>query len=219
MTTEPTNINIIADIAGRYDELMILLEMMPKADTVISLGDLPDRGSQTKQVIEYFMNTPNTEVIKGNHDQMMIDGCRDGYTGDWMRNGGWATIESYGHAIEMIPKEHIDWLNARPLYFDFPDVFLSHAPITSLAKEYLPARFSQDPRVLNYPGFLWNRNYPRKPLPNKKFSIHGHNSTYKEYKFGNGYVYSICLDNSANGFLNGMHWPTRQVYSVAYLTE
>jgi len=33
-------INIIGDIAGRYDELMLLIEKMPKADLIISVGDL-----------------------------------------------------------------------------------------------------------------------------------------------------------------------------------
>jgi len=218
MSAHPKSINIISDIAGRFLELQLLLAKMPQADITIALGDLNDRGSLSKQVIEYFMTTPNTDAIKGNHDQFLVDGCRHGIISDWMHNGGWATIESYGGFIELIPKAHVDWLNSRPLYFDFPDLFLSHAPVTSLNKEYIPARFSQDEHVLGCYGFLWNRNYPRKPL--KKFHIFGHNSRYKEYKDGSGKVYAICLDDSANRRLNGIHWISetdRQLYTVDYI--
>ena len=56
--------NIIGDIAGRFDELMLLLAKMPESDKVILLGDMVDRGSQSKQVIEWAMTNPNVIAIK-----------------------------------------------------------------------------------------------------------------------------------------------------------
>jgi len=75
---------------------------------------------------------------------MMINACRDRQDIDiWYYNGGGATIDSYGGTIELVPKEHIDWLASRPVYIEFDDLFLSHAPVRSLSKTHLPNRFSQ----------------------------------------------------------------------------
>ena len=70
--------NIIGDIAGRFDELMLLLAKMPEADKVILVGDMVDRGPKSKEVIEWAMNNPNVIAIKGNHEDMMVDFCEDG---------------------------------------------------------------------------------------------------------------------------------------------
>ncbi len=213
-------INIIADVAGRYDELMLLLKKMPEADLTVFLGDIPDRGKQTPQVIEYLMKAPKTEVLRGNHDQMMVNACRDRSCQDiWYWNGGDCTVESYG-GIDFIPKEHVDWLATRPLYLDLPDLFLSHAPVRSLSPTHLPPRFSQDPRDVGTTegNFIWNRYPSKQPL--EKMTIHGHNSSYKEYKWGNGQLYSICLDHSRRDEIRGIHWNNEadwQLYCQEYL--
>lgn len=213
-------LNIIADLAGRYNELMLLLKKLPPADLTVFLGDIPDRGKQTKQCIEYLMKAENTEVIRGNHDQMMINACRDNADIDiWYYNGGDATVDSYGGAIHLVPKEHIDWLASRPLFLDLPDVFLSHAPVRSLSPTHLPKRFSQDEKdVGTFEGnFIWNRYPSKQPL--EKFTIHGHNSSYREIKWGNGEIYSICLDNCRNKELRAMHWPTKEIFTQEYESE
>lgn len=208
-------INIIADIAGRFDELQLLLKKLPEADLTVYLGDLPDRGTQSKQVIEFLMNAPKTEVLRGNHDQMMVNACREKWDIDiWYYNGGEATVESYGGAIELIPKEHVDWLATRPLYLDLPDVFLSHAPVRSLSPTHLPPRFSQEHKYVGtFEGnFIWNRYVSKQPLD--KMTIHGHNSSYKEYKWGNGKLYTICLDNSTRSELRAIHWNGPEDFKV-----
>jgi hypothetical protein len=216
-------LNIIADIAGRFDELQLLLKKMPEADLNVYLGDLPDRGKQSKQVIEFLMTAPKTQVIKGNHDQMMVDAWRTPETESdiWIYNGGDCTIDSYGGEIRLIPKEHIDWLDSNPIYLEFEDLWLSHAPIHTLNKEHFPkSAFSRDFRDIGCHdhAFIWNRFPPKQPLG--KFHIHGHNSSYKEYKWGNGQLYSICLDNSTRSELRGIHWNNEadwQIYCQEYI--
>lgn len=61
--------NIIGDIAGNFKTLEALLKKMP-AGPVFSLGDMPDRGPRSKEVIE-FLKTQ--QVLLGNHEHMMID--------------------------------------------------------------------------------------------------------------------------------------------------
>jgi serine/threonine protein phosphatase 1 len=208
------SINVVADIAGRFDELLLLLKKMPEADLTVCLGDLPDRGSQSKQVIEYLMTAPKTLVIKGNHDQLMVDACRNRETdGVWTWNGGDKTIECYG-GIDFIPEEHIKWLDSRPIYMEFPDLILSHAPIYHMDKDYFPkSAYSRDFKDIGCHdhAFIWNRFPPPQSLG--KFHIHGHNSTYKEYS-SNGQIFAICLDNSARSELRGIHWNNKLDYQL-----
>ena len=84
--------NIISDIAGNFDALLRLLTKMPD-DEVISLGDMVDRGPDSKAVINWFMS--NGRAVIGNHEHMMLDHCRQtGFyeKGMWELNGGDATL-------------------------------------------------------------------------------------------------------------------------------
>ena len=76
-------INIIGDIAGRYDELMLLLAKMPEADLIVSVGDMVDRGPKSKEVIEFFMTNPKAYAIYGNHESMMYEHLTGNPYRDW----------------------------------------------------------------------------------------------------------------------------------------
>jgi serine/threonine protein phosphatase 1 len=213
-------INIIGDIAGRYDELMLLLEKMPEADLIISVGDLVDRGPKSKEVIQWFMDTENADAVYGNHEDLFINGIVRRDTYNWMYNGGGATLRSYielgpGEKIEdktlndvVVPPEHLQWVQTRPMYFEFDDLVISHAPITSLKN--LP----QDPLGRDH-FFIWNRYEPSKPQG--KYMIYGHNGKFKRHKWGDGSEFAMCIDNSHSGRLTGIHWPTKEIFSVDFL--
>jgi serine/threonine protein phosphatase 1 len=212
-------INIIGDIAGRFDELMLLLEKMPEADLILSVGDMVDRGHKSPQVLKWFMETENVEALYGNHEDLMVKGIESGETdyGNWCmwtQNGGLATLESFGYDGSDVPHvDHriIDWLKKRPMYFQTDDLFVSHAPVT-MSLEYIP----QDPYDRDH-YFIWNRFEPSHPQ--EKFMIHGHNGRFRNYKWGDGTEYAICLDNSHKGVLTGIHWPTREIFEQEFLPE
>ncbi len=87
--------NVFGDIAGRYDELQLLIKQMPKA-MPISVGDMIDRGPKSKYVLDYFKN--NGLAVQANHEHLMIDLWEDnGYydRGMWLLNGGFATVNSF----------------------------------------------------------------------------------------------------------------------------
>jgi len=211
-------INIIGDIAGRYDEFLLLLEQMPPADLVLSVGDMVDRGPKSKQVIKWFMKMQKAgkaEALYGNHEDMMVEACKRGRDRDWMYNGGYQTLESYKSAKDIankkaatVTKSHIAWLEKRPMYFQTDDLFVSHAPITSL--KFIP----KDPYGRSE-LFTWSRYEPKKPQD--KFLINGHNGSLKEYKYSDGRVIGMCIDDSHQGKLTGLHWPTKQVFQVDFL--
>ena len=216
-------INIIGDIAGRYDELMLLLEKMPEADLILCVGDLMDRGPKSRQVIEWFMKTENAESLYGNHEDLMVNSIEKGRDDNWCRNGGVATLENFlpeGKTLEdyqytkeliedvVVPEDMIEWLKTRPMYYQTDDLFVSHAPVTSL--KHIP----QDPYGRDY-RFIWNRNEPRKVQD--KFMVFGHNGKFRRCKWGDGTEVAMCIDNSHSGRLTGMHWPTRELFSVDFL--
>lgn len=207
-------INIIGDIAGRYDELMLLLDKMPEADLVLSVGDLVDRGMQSKQVIQWFMDNPKAEAVYGNHEDLMINGIVHKDMWLWVRNGGGSTLRSYLKEGEEdlnnvdVPAEHINWLQQRPQWFQTDDLFVSHAPVTAL-KNIPPDQYGHD-----Y-FFIWNRHEPRKPQD--KFMIYGHNGMFRRHKHGDGTEFAICIDNSHSGRLTGIHWPTKEIFSQDFL--
>jgi len=63
---------IISDVHGEYDKLIKALEknnFNKDTDTIISLGDLFDRGPDSKKVLEFVMSLPNKILLFGNHDR------------------------------------------------------------------------------------------------------------------------------------------------------
>lgn len=149
----------IGDVHGCLDLLQDILfkiqthsNISPDRDThIILLGDLIDRGPQSCQVVEYFLNTPPTfgtfHFIKGNHEEVLIrifggDGTP---LNMWLAHGGWQTIKSYGGTPrdfrdlsatdsinllrELIPSAHIDFFRSFEDGIEFGDYFFTHAGI------------------------------------------------------------------------------------------
>lgn len=149
----------IGDIHGRADLLDQLLAKIEADDAargssntkVIFLGDLPDRGPASRQVIERAMafaqDKPDTIFIKGNHEELLIrvwDGDRP-TASIFHRGGGRETLMSYGvtadeydswdlgdvidAAHRVVPQAHIDFLrHFRPAYRS-GDYFFTHAGV------------------------------------------------------------------------------------------
>ncbi len=70
-----------------------------KEDVKVFLGDLTDRGSENLKCVDYAVNTENSYVVRGNHDDMMIQGLLEGdqrnYLG-WLQNGGKTVLAEVG---------------------------------------------------------------------------------------------------------------------------
>lgn len=63
-------------------------------DTLYVLGDMIDRGPDPVGVINLVRSLPNACVLKGNHEQIMLDAIigRDPLDAEtWDINGGWTT--------------------------------------------------------------------------------------------------------------------------------
>lgn len=70
------NIFVVGDLHGCYTLLMSELEKAsfdPERDLLISVGDLVDRGAENVECLE-LITMPWFRAVRGNHEQMMIDG-------------------------------------------------------------------------------------------------------------------------------------------------
>jgi serine/threonine protein phosphatase 1 len=89
---------IIADIHGCHKELLQCIERSgfnPQEDTLISLGDLVDRGPASFQVVEYIKNLPNKICIRGNHDVWWYEFLKTGLHPCDFHHGARETYISY----------------------------------------------------------------------------------------------------------------------------
>lgn len=153
----------IGDIHGHLDLLqgahdLIAADMAREgAAPVVHVGDLIDRGPDSRGVIDFLMQGQRAGqdwvVLKGNHDRMMTlflqdpqaqdPGMRSGLAWLHPKLGGGSTLSSYGvhaatdrplahvhaDALAAVPQAHRDWLAARPTQLRLGDCLFVHAGI------------------------------------------------------------------------------------------
>nr|WP_319937504.1 metallophosphoesterase family protein [Sphingomonas cannabina] len=157
---EGERVYAIGDVHGRLDLLDRLLERIeaddaargPARSQLIFLGDLIDRGPQSRGVVERVMRLkaerPNIRVIAGNHEEMLLAALRS-ERGEAMRffiqNGGRETLLSYGIteaeyeagtltdlrdlARRRVPAHHVAFLGSLEPYVAIGDYLFVHAGI------------------------------------------------------------------------------------------
>ena len=129
----------VGDIHGCLDKLVLLMGKIDidfKKDTLVFIGDYIDRGSQSKEVVDYLMDLARGKdsviFLKGNHEYM-LQGYLDGTdTMFFLTNGGEATIRSYLQSglrdeVEPIPPDHLGFFDSLRLYYETADYIFVHA--------------------------------------------------------------------------------------------
>ena len=159
-----TAVYAIGDIHGRADLLADLHRRIAAADdrgsaasrrVLVYLGDYVDRGPEASGVIDLILDeTPaGFEVVTllGTHERLMLDFLDDVRRGPlWLRNGGDATLQSYGVAVdpgagayldagpllalqaglrERLPARHLEFLQALQPFHAAGDYFFTHAGV------------------------------------------------------------------------------------------
>jgi hypothetical protein len=215
--------NIIGDIAGEYKTFLALIAQMPQKATVVSVGDMIDRGPDSASVISWFMNPEHkAAAVMGNHEHMMLDWVRKGgyyHQSDWINNGGGYTNMSYNYEI---PATVVDWLAALPLVYHDHGLVITHAPINpvrglekacNLGRGFISPWYV-DP--VSDESVLWNRGSPRRM--DKVYQVFGHNAHVGLHHYGRP-AYASCIDTSRKKILTGMHWPSRKIYQQPFISE
>ena len=88
-------------------------------DTLYVLGDMIDRGPDPLGVIRLVRTIPNAHVLKGNHEQIMVDAIvgqepLDAET--WEINGGWTTRSQLNELSQEDYDELVTWVAGLPAY-------------------------------------------------------------------------------------------------------
>src|SRR5690606_21840182 len=92
----------IGDVHGCATALATLLDALQPApsDRVVLLGDLIDRGPDSKGVIDQVLDLSEAchmVAILGNHEEMLLAAYdRPGSAGEWLAHGGEEMLASYG---------------------------------------------------------------------------------------------------------------------------
>lgn len=122
----------IGDVHGCDTALGTLLARisLQAEDTVVFLGDLIDRGSGSKQVIDQVLETKQrcrVITIKGNHEAMLLHALRTGDEVPWMEFGGDAALKSYDCDIDEFPSSHIEFYQSMVDYWETHTAIFIHA--------------------------------------------------------------------------------------------
>jgi serine/threonine protein phosphatase 1 len=188
----------IGDIHGRLDLLETLLDRIAFDDerrgaaktTLVFLGDLMDRGPDSRGVIDRLMRLSNSSqpcvFLMGNHEELLIrvwSGERQ-TAATFNRAGGRETLMSYGITREaydswdlgdvteatarLVPQEHIDFLRSFKNWHQQGDYLFVHAGIR-------PGIHVEDQDVVD---LRWIRgDFTRSDEDHGMMVIHGHTIT------------------------------------------
>lgn len=215
----------ISDIHGElelFDELLRKAEYDAAEDRLILLGDYVDRGPNSKGVLERVieLKKQGAIVLRGNHDQMMLDAANDepGAKEIWLRNGALPTLQSYDSSIKdmTLPTatvfwEHVGFIKETGYFHETDDAIFVHAgvqPGTPVGQT--------DPMIL-----MWIRDEFYEAYSGQKTVVFGHTPVFLLRGTSNNDVYFgdnriIGIDGGAvySGQLNCLELPSRKVFSV-----
>jgi len=189
----------ISDIHGCYDEFMDLLQKIDFnfEDTLYVLGDVVDRGRNSIRTLQYVMRTKNIHMLKGNHEEIMINAWVGRNPDDielWLYNGGEKTANELENCSSAEQKEILEYLKELPYIFrtqvNNSNFILVHAglQISKLDRKLLSVEqilAKQSPEDM-----LWIREqfYAKQGLP-EHLIIFGHTQLWnidRKYKPADG---------------------------------
>ncbi|PKR85795.1 metallophosphoesterase family protein [Heyndrickxia camelliae] len=195
MSAIEKRILVISDIHGclhEFQELLKLANFDPINDQLILLGDYVDRGSKSKEVVEFVKKlvvTNGVIALKGNHDQMFCDWLKEPVETleRYFMNGGLATIQSflgtdikenieedtYKKWAEVILKENkdlIDFLESLPYFYENDSFIFVHAGINPSHEDWKNTS-EHDFIWIRDPFLHFDHSFPQT-------IIHGHTPTF-----------------------------------------
>lgn len=222
---------VVGDIHGKrrlFEELLEECRYRADEDRLILIGDLVDRGEDSRGVVERAIELrraapDRVTVLRGNHEDMMLSalGGNGGEGGDgaelWYYNGGIETLESYLDADQQVnvPAEHTDFLASLPTWFEDDEAIYVHASLV----EDLEGRFLHPSETPDDPELIWARNRRFFSEYDGKMVVFGHTIAGMIFgEFEQVWIrdHLIGVDTGAylTGVLSAVELPSRRVYSV-----
>ncbi|MBR3394051.1 MAG: serine/threonine protein phosphatase [Firmicutes bacterium] len=126
----------VSDIHGcfhAFERMLEKIDLQPE-DTLYILGDMIDRGPNSRKVIEWIRRSPNMIPLMGNHEWMLLQYLDKGpYKRSWNRNGNqemrrWLDeSKNKRTGLEEEAMALVDWVRALPYWIELDDYLLIHA--------------------------------------------------------------------------------------------
>ncbi|MBL8825984.1 MAG: serine/threonine protein phosphatase [Planctomycetaceae bacterium] len=180
-------------------------------DRIILLGDLVDRGPDSRGVIDRILQlraTCQVDVILGNHEEMMLQVIDGRAPEPWLNFGGVQTLDSYGFvgSLDVLPASHVELIRQAHDFVETERHFFTHA--------------NYDPRQpLNKQTVAmlrWNRLDTHFPGPHAsgKIAVVGHTPDKGGEVFQVKHL--ICLDTYCygGGYLTAMDLGSGQTWQA-----
>ena len=196
----------IGDIHGCSAALRSLLHQIQPTidDTVVILGDVIDRGPNSRDVIDQLLvlqQRTNLICILGNHEEMLLDSLDLELAREsWLNVGGLETLNSYGGDLTQIPNEHVRFLQSFIDYWESETEIFVHANLEP------DVAFEEQ----TFPWLRWSRLTGNEKLhPSGKRVICGHTALPTGVPalldglvcidtWPNGGKWLTCLDTTSN---------------------
>lgn len=214
----------VSDIHGFYDEL---IEALDKAGFdpdneehwIVTCGDHFDRGRQPAEVMKYLQGLPRKILIKGNHEQLLLECTDRGYWYHYDRtNGTFQTIcdlapnaQTFDVACAVTYDKTKDFIGSMVDYFETQNYIFVHSWIPLISQNGGFLKFKEDWREASakeWEDARWGNPYALAEdglLPDKTI-VFGHYHTsyaWSEYEgkpeFGQGSDFSIYHGNGYIG--------------------
>lgn len=195
---------VTSDLHGEYNLFMELLNKInfdKTKDKLYILGDVVDRGNKSIELLQYiYQNRESMILLKGNHEEMMLDGITVKNYHMWFGNGGLNTYREYESLTTQIQKQLFKYIRELPCLLQIKvsntNFILSHAGVeTDHNGKILP---QQDQDFL-----LWAREefLNDTEIANDVIAIVGHTPTVNIHNKDTIWVSDcgkkICIDCGA----------------------
>lgn len=203
---------VIGDIHGCYTELLELLDKagLSAEDQIIGIGDIVDRGPDSRHVLEFFNTRANARSIIGNHERKHVR---------WLRGEVRPALSQQITRYQLGERypEWVTYMTTFPYFLELPEAILVHGffePHVTLRQQketVLAGTLSGEYYLKKQYRKPWYELYPgQKPL------IVGHHDYLST---GEPLVYQdrvFCLDTGCchGGRLTGLILPDFTLVSV-----
>lgn len=191
----PSRTFVIGDIHGCAATLRRLVDeiLIPfPGDCIYLLGDLIDRGPDSKGVLDFIFELRarglSVGSVRGNHEEMCLQASDDHYYQSlWTANGGLATLESFqADGPGDIPHRYRELLDSFPLYILLNDFVIVHAGLN----------FDTSSPFSDTAAMLWTRSHfvDRQRIGGRRM-ISGHTPVSRSQLEASLTSSKIMLDN------------------------
>ncbi|WP_054813446.1 metallophosphoesterase [Nocardia arizonensis] len=130
----------VGDVHGMDVAVDPVLEEFCGKRHLVFLGDYVNRGPNSRAVVQKLLDAQRNfpdhlTMLRGNHDQAVLDFLRGGDLSTFIALGGLSTVASYtsvagddirGDFERAIPESHVAFLEGLSDYFERDDIFASH---------------------------------------------------------------------------------------------